>query len=124
MPRVRDRSQAALKRSVSVDIAGVAGFLQETLGQRLTAELAGVDDPKTVGHWAKGDQAPRAESEKRLRSAFQIFHFLQAEESPHTVRAWFVGLNPQLEDESPAEAIRDGRFKDVMVAARAYVAGG
>ena len=54
----------------------------------------------------------------------QVFQLLQAEESPHTVRAWFVGLNPQLDDVAPAEAIRAGQLRDVLVAARAYVSGG
>ncbi len=35
--------------------------------------------------------------------AFQIFHLLQDEESPHTVQAWMIGINPQLDDVSPAE---------------------
>ncbi len=43
---------------------------------------------------------------------------------PHTVRAWFLGLNPQLDDHSPAQSIRDGDFRDVLVAARAFLAGG
>ena len=49
---------------------------------------------------------------------------LLAEESPHTVRAWFLGLNPQLDDESPAQSIREGDFRDVLVAAKAFLAGG
>lgn len=39
-------------------------------------------------------------------------------------RAWFIGLNPQLDDVSPAEAIHDGRLKEAKAAARAFVAGG
>ena len=45
-------------------------------------------------------------------------------EGPYTVRAWFVGLNPQLGDESPAAAVREGRTRDVLVAAKAFLAGG
>lgn len=52
-----------------------------------------------------------------------IFQLLQARKSPHTVRAWFVGLNPQLDDESPATTIREGAFKDALVAARAFLTG-
>jgi hypothetical protein len=37
------------------------------------------------------------------------------------MRAWLVGL--QLDDEFPAEALRDGRLKEAMNAARAFVAG-
>jgi hypothetical protein len=40
------------------------------------------------------------------------------------VRAWFLGLNPQLDDQSPAQSIRIGEFRDVLVAAKAFLAGG
>ncbi len=124
MPDLRTRSNDAHRKQVEFTIADVARFLQETLGQKLVALMAGVSDQKTVGQWAKGARAPRPEAEVRLRLAFQVFHLLQDEESPHTVRAWMIGMNPQLDDESPAEAIRDGRLKDVWVAAQAYVSGG
>lgn len=40
------------------------------------------------------------------------------------IRAWFMGMNPQLGDESPIEALREGRVRDVMAAARAFVNAG
>lgn len=124
MADTRVRSTQAHQRAVEFKIADIARFLQENLGQKLVAYLAKVSDEKTVGKWASGQQAPRNEAEERLRAAFQIFHLLQSEESPHTVRAWFVGMNPQLDDLSPAEAIREGRRRDALVAAKSYVAGG
>ena len=120
----RTRSAQAHKRAVTFTIEDIARFLQENLGQKLVAYIAGVRDPKTVSKWIGGTQAPRPEADERLRAAFQIFHLLQNEESPHTVRAWFVGMNPQLDDESPAQALREGRQRDALVAAKAYVAGG
>ena len=124
MPDARTRSAEAHAKTVGFSTGDIAGFLQETLGQKLVALMAGVKDSKEVGRWARKDCAPRYESERRLRLAFQVFHLLQNEESPHTVRAWFVGINPQLDSVSPAEAIRDGHLRDVLVAAEAYVAGG
>jgi hypothetical protein len=109
---------------VSVEIKDVARYLQEALGQKLVAYMADVSDPKRVGRWAQGAQAPRDEAERRLRAAFQIFHLLFAEESAHVVRAWFIGMNPQLDDDSPAEAIREGRLKEALAAAKAFVTGG
>ncbi|TCW18822.1 hypothetical protein EDD19_1484 [Dietzia cinnamea] len=35
-----------------------------------------------------------------------------------------MGMNPQLDDVSPAEALADGQHREVMAAARAFVAGG
>lgn len=114
----------AHQQSVTFAISDVARFLQETLGQKLTAYMAGVADPKRVGHWVKGAQEPRVEAEQRLRAAFQIFHLIQSVDSAHVVRAWFIGMNPQLDDASPAQAIRDGQLKETIAAARAFVAGG
>lgn len=45
-------------------------------------------------------------------------------ESPSVVRAWFIGMNPQLQDLSPAEVLRDGEDKVAMEAATAFLAGG
>jgi len=40
------------------------------------------------------------------------------------VKAWFIGLNPQLGDVSPAEALREGRLMETVSAARAFTVGG
>ncbi len=124
MPKLRSAPQEAHRKSVESSIADVVGYLQEVLGQKLVAHIAGVTDPRTVARWAAGERAPRGEHEQRLRCAYQTFLLLLAEESPHTVRAWFLGLNPQLDDQSPAQSIREGDFRDVLVAARAFVTGG
>lgn len=44
--------------AVSTTIADIARFLQDNLGQRLTARIAGISDPKQVGRWATGAAAP------------------------------------------------------------------
>ncbi|HET6909167.1 MAG TPA: hypothetical protein VFH54_07505 [Mycobacteriales bacterium] len=124
MPRTKpSAAQAAHARAMKFELPDIVQFLQETLGQKLVAHIADVD-PKTVGRWASGDSSPRPPAEQRLRLAFQVFHLLQEEESPHTIRAWFIGLNPQLDDVAPATAIRDGHLRDALIAARAYIAGG
>lgn len=124
MPKLREASTEAHRTTVESSVADIAAFLQDVLGQKLVAYLVGVQDPKTIGRWAKGTLPQDSDSESKLRGAYQVFRLLMTEESPHTVRAWFVGLNPQLDDESPAAAISEGRIKDVMVAAKAFLAGG
>lgn len=121
--QTRAAEAAAHRLAVSYSIADIAGFLQETLGQALVAYMAGVSNGRTVGEWARGSRVPRPEADRRLRAAFQIFHTLQRDDDPFTIRAWFVGLNPQLDDVSPAEAISEDRLKDAMVAARAFLTG-
>lgn len=120
----RSATSEAHQKAVVFEVKDIARYLQETLGQKLVAYMAGVVDPKRVGRWAQGQQAPRADAERRLRAAFQIFHLLIAQDSAHVVRAWFIGMNPQLGDDSPAEAIHDGRLKETLAAAKAFVSGG
>jgi len=124
VPDLITASREAHRQAVESNIEQVATYLQEVLGRKLVANLAGVSDPKAVGRWAAGERAPRHSAEERLRTAYQVFRLLLSEESKHTVRAWFIGLNPQLNDESPVAAIREGRFQEVWVAAKAFVAGG
>lgn len=124
MPKLRSAPEQAHRKAVESNIADVVGYLQEVLGQKLVAHIAGVSDPRTVARWAASERAPRAEHEQRLRCAYQTFQLLLAKESPHTVRAWFLGLTPQLDDQSPAQSIREGALRDVVVAARAFLAGG
>jgi hypothetical protein len=68
-------------------------------------------------------QIPQAEHDKRLRCAYETVQLLITGESPDTVRAWFLGLNSQLDDQSPAQSLREGDFCAVLVAARAFLAG-
>jgi len=123
MPSVRERAGEAHRRTVEAEIQKIARYLEEALGRNLVAYIADVD-PKAVGRWANGDRSPRREAEDRLRAAYQVFQLLQEEESPHTVRAWFIGMNPQLDDAAPASTLKEGRLRDVLVAARSYISGG
>lgn len=121
---IRAKAQEAHRKAVEVSVDDIAKFLQEALGQKLTAHIARVADPKTVNAWINADQSPREASEQRLRAAFQVFHLLQEQDSSYVVRAWFIGLNPQLENDAPANVLREGRFRDVFLAAEAYLSGG
>ncbi len=118
------RRQEAHRRSVDYTIEDVARVLVEQLGTKLTAHVAGVSDPKAAVAWSRRERQPHPAAEQRLRSALQVFLLLQSEENAHTARAWFIGMNPQLDDEAPADALREGRFKDVLSAATAYITGG
>lgn len=116
------RAETAHRRTTEATATDIAAFLTESLGRALTAYIADVD-PKTVDRWVRGD-APRTDTEQRLRVAYQVFQLLQEEDSPHTARAWFIGLNPQLDDTAPAQALHDGHIREVLVAARSFALGG
>jgi len=55
-----------------------------------------------------------------LLAAYRRHLSLQRDLSPHTVRAWFMGANPELGDDSPTEALAADRFKEVFAAARSF----
>jgi hypothetical protein len=111
------------ERATRASSSEIAKYLQELLGQKLTGLIAGVQDPKAVGEWARGKRQPHPDAEQHLRAAFQIAELLLQAEAPQTVRAWFVGMNPFLEDRSPALVIAGGDAVRVMQAARAFLAG-
>ena len=107
--------------AMRLPIAEVTQRIQATLGQRLTAVIAGVQDAKAVREWSAGERMPHPEVQERLRNTLQIVSVLQEHEAPETIRAWFRGMNPYLDDRSPALMIsKDPRL--VMQAAQAFLA--
>jgi hypothetical protein len=120
----RQRSGESVAHRASVDEApdAIASFLVGLLGAALTAHISDVDE-STVRRWVRGERMPHPENERRLRNASQIARLLLHSDANHTVRAWFIGMNPQLEDEAPADVIRDGRFREAMAAAKAFLDG-
>lgn len=114
----------AHERTVRTTDAEKATFLQELVGQKLTALMTGIDDPKAVGKWARGERAPRGVVAQRLRDAFQVATLLALGESPQTARSWLIGMNPLLGDRAPAAVFAtepDGGAR-AMHAARAFLA--
>ncbi len=118
--------QQAHHQATKAPINEIAGVLQDLLSRRLTAYIAGVGDGKTVSRWAKGEVTEIRDHrmEQRLRTTYEIAQLLLNYDSAQTVKAWFIGMNPQLGDESPAEAIHEGRLKEALAAARAFTIGG
>lgn len=113
------------EQAVRAPITEMAESLQRLLTGRLVAYMAGVKDAKTVARWASGEIGEvRLESERRLRAAYEIMALLSRFDGPGTVRAWFIGMNPHLADDSPADAIHEGRFQETLAAAKSFIAYG
>lgn len=110
----------AYEQSVRLPTEQVTRFLLEVLGRSLVMRLAKVTDPNAVGNWASGARQPRTANEQRLRTAYRAFQTVSLADSEHAARAWFIGLNPQLDDQTPIDAISEDRLKDVVVAAEAF----
>lgn len=117
------RRAAAHRRAVSSDVPALTRALQEHLGQSLLAVIVKTQ-PRTISRWIAGTSRPPAAKERVLRDVSQVFDLITTVDTPRVARAWFMGMNPQLDDVSPAEVLADGDARAVMAAARAYVAGG
>ncbi len=113
-------SQQAHRQSVSESVSSITGFLVDLLGAPLTAHMVGAD-VSTISRWKSGSSLPRDDSERRLRVAYQVARLLLSGDDDHTVRAWFIGMNPQLDDEAPADVIASGDSKAVLAAARSFI---
>ena len=120
-PRRRRRDEAHV-RAIESDFTAAVKSLVETLGKGLVAVIVN-RDVKTVARWMAG-ATPRDEEQRRVIDTLQICELLLSGDAPSVVRSWFMGMNPQLNDENPAEVLAEGRTRDVMAAARAYANAG
>lgn len=102
--------------------------LRELLGPKLVAYIAGVKETRTVREWAEGATVKQADIEPKLRAAFHVASFIAEHDAPSVAQSWFQGLNPQLDDQSPARLLREEDLNEagpqVLAAARAFVVGG
>jgi hypothetical protein len=102
--------------------------LRELLGAKLVAYLGRVSETRAVHQWAEGERLPSDEVQQRLRFALRVALPIATADSPAIAQAWFQGLNPQLDDRSPARLLRDGDLEEVgpaiVAAERAFLIGG
>lgn len=119
---------AAYEHATRLAFPVVVKELQELLGGRLVAYLAAVSEVRAVNEWAEGIRTPRGQLEDRLRFALRVASFIAEHDGAGVAQAWFQGLNPQLDDRSPARLLREGDLEEVgpeiLAAARAFVVGG
>ena len=105
-------------------IEKIAEYLQDTLGQKMTAYISGLKNPKEVGAWVAGEVEPRDKAQLRLRYAYQAAQMLTGAYDTETTKAWFFGTNTRLDDEAPAYILRNAETLDdlraVVPAARAF----
>lgn len=119
----------AHRRAVQATFAEIVAELAAILGKKLTAYIAGVKDTRVIDRWMQGEvEQPYRDAEPRLRLAYQIARTLNDHDSPRVVQAWFVGLNPELQDRTPAVLLREADINQVgpelLNAMRAFLVGG
>jgi hypothetical protein len=121
--KIENSRTVAHRQSVTITPTDLVTALCDKLGPKSVAYI--VDrDASSISRWKSGASDPGEAALRPLRVTYQVFQMLEGLESDHTIRAWFMGTNPQLDDESPLEAVREGRNREVLAAARAFVTGG
>ncbi|MGI8553030.1 MAG: XRE family transcriptional regulator [Dehalococcoidia bacterium] len=110
-------------QTARASVESMADELRDLFGSRVLATILGIADAKAIRRYVLGEQRPQPSVEQHLRTCFQIAKLLQQIESASTIRAWFMGMNPLLEDRAPASLVRTEPER-VMQAARSFVAQG
>ena len=107
MPVLTEKDASALEREATVRPLGeLAGYLQETLGQRMTAHLAGLEHAKQIGRYVRGEATPRSELVgRRLREGYKVVRMLADAYDATTAKAWLFGTNTRLDDRAPIDVL-------------------
>jgi len=117
----------AHRQAITAAFPEVVRSLVSIVGRKQTAYIASIKDARAVDRWME-NAAPQKDVEQRIRLAYHVAAMLRSADSEGVVQAWFVGLNPELDDDVPIKLLREGRLevdgKRVLNAARAFLAGG
>jgi len=121
---MHDLELGVFNDSIRRDASELTEGLRSILGAQLVAYIGGVRETRAVREWAEGLRRPSSAVVERLRLAYRAARLLERRESSGVVQAWFQGLNPQLEDASPARLIRESDPESVgaavLAAARSF----
>lgn len=109
-----------------MDTHEVAAYLLERLGPTLVAYIANSRSRSMPKRWATDpsdpDHAvPSTDKKSRLQAAHAIFVAIETSDNDQIARNWLIAANPRLDGVTPAQAIREGRFKDAFSASKAFV---
>ncbi len=109
--------------NVQVPPRDLSRSLEEVLGPKLVAVIAGVSSTEIVHAWSRGEREPQPEIVERLRNTAEVANTLLAVESPQTVQSWFMGTNSALDGHAPALMLASDPAM-VLLAARSFAAHG
>ena len=109
--------------AATLSIREIASYLQDAVGQRIAAAIAGLSDAKQIGRYARPDgPVPRGMTDRRLREGYKVVRMLVDAYDDKTARAWLFGTNTRLDDRAPVEVLGEAEstadFASVVQAAR------
>src|SRR5258708_15949373 len=80
--------------AATLSIREIAAYLQEAVGQRVAAAMAGLADTKQIGRYAReGGPQPHGATERRLREGYKIVRMLIDAYDDKTAPAWLFRTN-------------------------------
>lgn len=113
-------------RHVRMGTQEVVQALAAALGAPIVAVMAGVKDTRSVRFWIAGEKLPRGAVDDRLRLALQTLDIILTRNERDVARAWFAGMEPELDDQAPAIVIAErddpASRRAVLAAARRFIA--
>lgn len=120
---------AAFNDVTRMSDAQLVSGLRELLGAKLVAYLGAVKEVRAVRQWADGSRSISGDTDReRLRIAYRAARLITERDAPTVAQAWFQGLNPALDDVSPARLLRETDLESsgpaVLGAARQFAAVG
>ncbi|MFF3547098.1 hypothetical protein ACFYXD_35335 [Streptomyces platensis] len=63
------------------------------------------------------------DTDEHRDQAYALHQLIADQDGPYVASAWLIGMNPHLGNDSPLNAIRNGRGVDAREASRTYLDG-
>ncbi len=125
MPVLTGQRASEVEREATLQPVGeLAAYLQETLGQRMAAHVAGLDHAKQIGRYVRGEATPRELVARRILEGYKVVRMLVDAYDATTAKAWLFGTNTRLDDRAPIDVLGLGStgedFTAVVRAARQF----
>lgn len=118
----------AFRESKTLATPVMVGRLLEVVPNSVVARLAGVSEPRAAQDWATERRRPHPQTEARLRLALHISLMIQEAYGAHAAEAWWLGLNPGLDDQAPADLLAASGVQAIgaslLAAARFFLTDG
>lgn len=104
---------------IDIPISEVVEILCYVTSRRLVAVTTGVTSAETVTNWKNQKYSLDDSQKSKLFTMYNIVKMLQDNgEDDISIYAFLIGRSPELDDLSPAEAIRAGNFSEAWAAAK------
>lgn len=78
---------------------------------------------RTVARWSKGEVGPQPEARRRLLELRYVADAVSEVIRPEDINLWMFEPNKLLDGDTPADRIREGRYKEVLAVIDALAEG-